>query len=63
MAAICAIVVAIMVLQVFLAGGTAEQQVATSVLYVVIGVGISCLLSGVARSAVRNLARSGSAPW
>ena len=61
--AICAIVVAILVLQVFLVGGTTEQQVATSVLYVVIGVGISCLLSGVARTAVRYFARSGSAPW
>jgi hypothetical protein len=61
--AICAIVVAIMVIQVFLVGGTTEQQVATSVLYVVIGVGISCLLSGVARTSVRAFTRSGNAPW
>ena len=49
--AICAIVIAIMVLQVFLVGGTMEQEVATSMLYVVIGVGIISLLSGVARTA------------
>ena len=61
--AICAIVVAIMVLQVFLVGGTTEQQVATSVLYVVIGAGISCLLSGVARTAAPDFTRSGSPPW
>ena len=49
--AICAIAIAIMVLQVFLVGGTTEQEVATSMLYVVIGVGIISLLSGVARTA------------
>lgn len=61
--AICAIVVAIMVLQVVIVGATTEQQVATSVLYVVIGVGISCLLAGVARTAGRDFTRSASPPW
>jgi hypothetical protein len=35
--AICSIVIAIMVLQVFIVGGTMEQEAATSMLYVVIG--------------------------
>jgi hypothetical protein len=51
--AICAIVIAIVVLQVFLAGGTREEQVATAILYVVIGVAVISLLSGVARTAVQ----------
>jgi hypothetical protein len=51
--AIGAIVIAIVVLQVFLAGGTRQEQVATAMLYVVIGVAVISLLSGVARTAVR----------
>ena len=51
--AICAIVVAIVVLRVFLAGGTREDQVATALLYVVLGVAVISLLSGVARTAVQ----------
>ncbi|HEV7453440.1 MAG TPA: DUF6069 family protein [Pseudonocardiaceae bacterium] len=51
--AICAIVIAVVVLQVFLAGGTREEQVATAMLYVVIGVAVISLLSGVARTAVQ----------
>jgi Family of unknown function (DUF6069) len=51
--AICAIVIAIVVLQVFITGGTREEQVATGVLYVVIGVAVISLLSGVARTAVQ----------
>ena len=52
--AICAIVIAIMVLQVFLGGASIEEEVATSMLYVVVGVGIISLLSGVARTAVQR---------
>lgn len=51
--AIGAIVIAIVVLQVFLASGTTEDQVATAMLYVVIGVAVVSLLSGVARTAVQ----------
>ena len=51
--AICAIAIAIVVLQVFLAGGTREDQVATAMLYVVIGGTVITLLSGVARTAVQ----------
>lgn len=51
--AICAIAIAIVVLQVFLAGGTREDQVATAMLYVVIGGTVIMLLSGVARTAVQ----------
>lgn len=51
--AICAIVTAIIVLQVFLAGGAREEQAATSLLYVVLGVAVISLLGGVARTAVR----------
>ena len=51
--AICAIVIAIVVLQVFLAGGTTEDQVATAMLYVVIGIAVISLLSGMARTAVQ----------
>jgi hypothetical protein len=50
---ICAIVIAIVVLRVFLAGGTREDQVATSLLYVALGVAVISLLFGVARTAVR----------
>ena len=61
--AICAIVIAILVLQVFLAGGNREEQLATSLLYVVIGIAVISLLSGVARTAVRPLQmRSPSGP-
>jgi hypothetical protein len=52
--AICGIVIAIMVLQVFIVGGTTRETAATSILYVAIGVGIISLLSGVARTAVRR---------
>ena len=48
---LCAIVITILVLQVFLVGDTMKEEVATSMLYVVIGVGIISLLSGVARTA------------
>ena len=51
--AICAIAIAIVVLQVFLSGGTREDQLATAVLYIVIGVAVISLLSGVARTAVQ----------
>ena len=51
--AIGAIVIAIVVLQVFLAGGTRQEQMATAMLYVVIGVAVISLLSGVARTAVQ----------
>ena len=44
--AICAIVIAIVVLQVFLAGGTMEDQVAAAMLYVVIGITVISLLAG-----------------
>jgi hypothetical protein len=50
--AICAIVIAIVVLQVFLAGGTTEDETATALLYVVIGIAVISLLSTVARTAV-----------
>jgi hypothetical protein len=60
--AICAIAITIMVLQVLLVSGTVEQQVATSMLYIVIGVGITSLLAGVARTAVRS-ATSGHDLW
>jgi hypothetical protein len=50
---ICAIAVAIVVIQVFLSGGTRQDQIATSLLYVVLGVAAVSLLSGVARTAVR----------
>jgi Family of unknown function (DUF6069) len=56
--AICAIVIAIMVLQVFLVRGTTKEAVATSMLYIVIGIGIISLLSGVARTAVRMFMRT-----
>lgn len=49
--AICAI--AIVVLEVFLAGGNREEQVATAILYGVIGVTVILLLSGIARTAVQ----------
>lgn len=52
--AICAIVIAIMVLQVFLVGGTVQEEVATSMLYVIIGVGITSALTGVAHAAARR---------
>jgi hypothetical protein len=51
--AIGAIVIAIVVLQVFLTGGTRQEQIATAMLYVVIGVAVISLLSGVARTAVQ----------
>ena len=51
--AICAIAIAIVVLQVFLASGTREDQVATAMLYLVIGGTVISLLSGVARTAVQ----------
>jgi hypothetical protein len=52
--AICAIVIAIVVLQVFLAGGTMEDQAATAILYLIIGIAVISLLSGVARTAVQS---------
>jgi hypothetical protein len=55
--AICAIVIAVVVLQVFLASGTMEDQVATATLYIVIGVAVISLLSGVARTAVQPAQR------
>lgn len=51
--AICAIVIAIVVLQVFLAGGTTEDETATALLYAVIGIAVISLLSTVARTAVQ----------
>lgn len=55
--AIGAIVIAIVVLQVFIAGGTIEDQVATAMLYAVIGVAVISLLSAVARTAVQPAQR------
>lgn len=55
--AIGAIVIAIVVLQVFIAGGTTEDQVATAMLYAVIGVAVISLLSAVARTAVQPAQR------
>ncbi|MGH3548344.1 MAG: DUF6069 family protein [Pseudonocardiaceae bacterium] len=51
--AIGAIVIAIVALQVFIASGTTEDQVATAMLYAVIGVAVISLLSGVARTAAQ----------
>ena len=51
--AIGAIVTAIVVLQVFLVGGSGEDQVATAMLYAVISVAVISLLSKVARTAVQ----------
>jgi hypothetical protein len=50
--AICAIAIAIVVLQVFLAGPDQGGQVATAMLYVVIGVALTALLSGVREGAL-----------
>lgn len=50
--AICAVVIAIVVLEVFLAGGNRQEQAATSLLYVALGIAVISLLSGVARTAV-----------
>ncbi|MDQ3761996.1 MAG: DUF6069 family protein [Actinomycetota bacterium] len=51
--AICAIVIAIAVLRVFLAGGAGQEQVATAILYIIVGVAVISLLSKVARTAVQ----------
>src|SRR5918997_3948991 len=59
--AIGAIAIAILVLQVFLVDGTTENQVATAMLYAVIGVAVISLLSGVARTAMQP-ARGPSQP-
>jgi uncharacterized protein DUF6069 len=64
--AICAIVIAIMVLQVFLAGRTTEDETATALLYAVIGVAVVSLLSTVARTAVQpaqDRLQPGPEPW
>jgi hypothetical protein len=50
---ICTIAVAIVVIQVFLTGATRPEQIATSLLYIALGVAAVSLLSGVARTAVR----------
>jgi hypothetical protein len=53
--AICAIVIAIVVLQVFLTGGTRVEQVATAMLYALVGLAVILLLFGVARTAVQSM--------
>lgn len=53
--AICAIAIAIVVLEVFLAGGNREEQVASAMLYGAIGVTVISLLSGIARTALRPI--------
>jgi len=51
--AIGAVVTAIVVLQVFVVGGSGEDQVATAMLYAVMSVAVISLLSKVARTAVQ----------
>ena len=52
--AICTIAIAILVIEVFLAGGNREEQVATAILYGVIGLTVILLLSGIARTAIET---------
>lgn len=54
---ICAVVILVIVLLVFSGAGSLQDKAATAVLYVIIGVVILGLLSGVARTAIRRVYR------
>lgn len=57
--AIVLLVLAVLLLQVFLAAGGVVDHIATAVLYAAIGLAIISMLSGVSRTAVRPAAQGG----